>query len=119
MNLDVCYRELGGKLEDVLKRLPGEAFVKKFLNKFLDDKSYEQLVAAMEARSQEEAFRAAHTLKGICGNLEIKNLGNAVEELTNELRPENNSEITPRADELLGDIKTYYQQAVASIGKLE
>ncbi len=39
-------------------------FIKKFVLKFLDDNSYANLKEAIAAGNVEEAFRAAHTLKG-------------------------------------------------------
>ena len=51
-----------------------EAMVKRFALKFLDDPSYRNLVKAVEEQNAEEAFRAAHTLKGICLNLGLVRL---------------------------------------------
>lgn len=48
-----------------------EALLERFLKKFPQDENYQKLCAAMEASDWEAALTAAHTLKGICGNLSI------------------------------------------------
>ena len=65
MTLQECYTQLEGDYEGVLARLRSERMVQKFVLKFLNDKSYELLVTSLEAGNKEEAFRAAHTIKGV------------------------------------------------------
>ena len=66
MTLQECYEVIGGNYEDVLKRLRSEVLIRKFTLKFLEDKSYSQLKQALEDKNFEDAFRGAHTLKGVC-----------------------------------------------------
>ncbi len=65
MSLATCYTALGGNYEGVLGRLRSERLVQKFVLKFLNDGSYELLCQSLENKNREEAFRAAHTLKGV------------------------------------------------------
>ena len=74
MTLKECYTALEGDYEGVLNRLRSEKMVQKFVLKFLNDKSHELLVTSMEAGNYEEAFRAAHTIKGVCQNLSFTKL---------------------------------------------
>ena len=60
--------------------------VEKFARKFLDDPSYQTLVETMDKADYEEAFRAAHTLKGVCANLGFTQLFKVSSDLTEELR---------------------------------
>lgn len=60
--------------EDVSARLRSDRLIQKFLLKYLDDPSFDQLCAAMAAKDREEAFRAAHTIKGVCQNLSFTRL---------------------------------------------
>ena len=39
---------------------------KKFVYKFLDDKSFHLLEVSMDNKDYTEALRAVHTLKGVC-----------------------------------------------------
>ena len=74
MNLKECYEALGGDYESVLGRLRSDRMITKFCLKFLDDKSCENLVEAVGRKDAETAFRAAHTIKGICQNLSFDRL---------------------------------------------
>ena len=66
MSLEECYDALGGNYKAVLGRLSSERIVKKFVLKFLNDQSYVLLEQSMQDKNYEEAFRAAHTIKGVC-----------------------------------------------------
>ena len=89
LTIQEVYEKINGDYEDVLTRLPREELVKKFAVKFLDDPSFDQLVKALEEDNQEEAFRAAHTLKGVCLNLGFKVLYESTYNITEALRPGN------------------------------
>ena len=71
MTIKECYDAMGADYQNTLNRFPNEAFIKKFVLKFLDDNSYANLKEAIAAGNVEEAFRAAHTLKGVCLNLDL------------------------------------------------
>ena len=51
-----------------------DALLERLLGKFLDDPQYSALRAALEAGDVERAVSAAHTLKGVCGNLSMTDL---------------------------------------------
>ena len=69
MTLQECYAALEGDYEGVMGRLRTERLVQKFVLKFLDDGSYNLLTGSMESGNYDEAFRAAHTIKGVGQNL--------------------------------------------------
>ena len=74
MTVKECYAKIGGDYDDVVKRLMRDALVERFMLKFLEDGSYQELVNALKEGRDEDAFRAAHTLKGICQNLSFTSL---------------------------------------------
>lgn len=111
MTLQECYRKLGGDYESVVSRLMNDRIVQKFLLKFLDDGSYNVLIKSMEEKDYTEAFRAAHTIKGVCQNLGITRLGDSSSRLTEALR--NGKELD--CDGLLEEVKIDYAQAVSVI----
>ena len=114
MTIQDCYRELGGDFAQVEKRLPGVNLIKRFLTKFLEDDSYSRLCAAMEQADREEAFRAAHTLKGVSANLGFDRLLASTERLTALLRPE--SDVIPAgADALLAQVERDYAETTEAI----
>ena len=86
MTIQECYQVLGGDYAQVEKRLPGIHLIRRFVAKFLDDGSYPELCRAMEQGQTEEAFRAAHTLKGVSANLGFDRLTASSGELTELLR---------------------------------
>lgn len=114
MTIQECYQQFGGDFDEVKKRLPSEALIKKFIAKFLDDRSFPDLQTALEEGSRESAFRAAHTLKGVCGNLSLSKLMNSASKLTELLRPE--TEVIPEgADVLFEEVRNDYELTISAI----
>ena len=69
MNINECYQAMGADYEEVFGRLRNERLITKFVLKFPGDPSFSQLQSTLEEKNVEEAFRAAHTLKGVAQNL--------------------------------------------------
>lgn len=115
MTLKECYNTIGGDYNDVVSRLMTESLVKKFMLKFLDDPSYGLLLNSLESGNYEEAFRAAHTIKGICQNLGFSDLLNSVSPLTEELRGGG----APSDSELINQVTKDYQKTVSAINELD
>lgn len=60
---------------DAMDRMDGNASLyQKLAVKYLDNECMADLKAAMEVKDYDEAYRAAHTLKGASGNLSFKDL---------------------------------------------
>ena len=111
MTLQECYAALGGDYDEVIGRLRSERMVQKFVLRFLDDKSYELLCGAMESGNYEEAFRAAHTIKGVCQNLGFTVLYQSSSQLSEALR----NGFTPEAPALAEQVAVDYKQTVEAI----
>jgi HPt (histidine-containing phosphotransfer) domain-containing protein len=86
MTIQECYQAMGADYEDVINRLRSTERVERFARKVLTDPSYGQLCAALEQGNAAEAFRAAHTMKGISQNLSLTKLAISAEALTEALR---------------------------------
>ena len=86
MTIQECYKKMDADYEDVFHRLPRESMIRKFALMFLNDDSYPKLEQSLKEGNAQEAFRAAHTLKGVCQNLGFTNLYPPVYELTEVLR---------------------------------
>ena len=111
MTLKECYAAMGGNYDDVIGRLRTEKLVQKFVLKFLNDGSYNLLLQSMEEKNYEEAFRAAHTIKGVCQNLSISKLQDSSGRLCEALR----EGYTPEAEALLQETISDYTKTVAAI----
>lgn len=111
MTLKECYAAMGGDYDDAIGRLRSERLLQKFVLKFLDDGNFELLCRTMEEGRTEEAFRASHTIKGMCQNLSFKALGDSASELTEALRGGRQ----PEADALLDKVKEDYRVTVEAI----
>ena len=105
---------MNGDFADVSARLPSKKLIEKFTAKFLEDISYETLCKAMKDGSRKEAFRAAHTLKGVCANMGFSRLLSSSARLTELLRPEQ-SVIPEEAYELLETVSGDYRMTTDAI----
>ena len=80
-------QDAGIDVDSGVERFMGnEALYEKFLHRFADDKSYPELVAALSENNCSAAFTAAHTLKGVSGNLSLFKLQKLVAEQVEFLR---------------------------------
>lgn len=114
MSLEVFYDRVGGSLADTLRRLPSEAFIKKFLLRYPDDPSFPQLEEAVAQSDWETAFRAAHTVKGVAQNLGLEDLYRSADALTEALR--GGRALTDRA--LLCAVETAQAEVLAGIREI-
>ena len=113
MTIQECYEAIGGNYEDVLRRLPSEALIRKFTLKFLEDQSYIQLKQALENKNYEDTFRSAHTLKGVCQNLFFDRLYEVSNELTELLRDRTGEK--PGISEAMEKVTEVYEMTIEEI----
>ena len=111
MTLQECYAALEGDYQGVLGRLTSERMVQKFVLKFLNDGSYDLLLRSMAEENWQEAFRAAHTIKGVCQNLDFTRLYRSSSQLSEALR----NGFTPEAPALAEQVKEDYARTTAAI----
>ncbi|MCR5746584.1 MAG: Hpt domain-containing protein [Lachnospiraceae bacterium] len=80
-------KEFGANTDEALARCMGkEDFYIMLVGKAVADKNFKGLRDAIEANDLEEAFAAAHALKGILSNLSLTPILNPVLEITEHLR---------------------------------
>ncbi len=86
--------ENGADVEGTLHRFMGkEALFLKFLLKFKDDMNYRGLLESLDQENYEEAFKYAHTLKGVSANLGLNPIVKPASDLTELLRGKAASEV--------------------------
>ena len=75
MNIQEFYDSIDESYENVSSRMMGnQKLVEKFVRKFLDDPTYEQIKEAVDKMDYDEILRTTHTMKGIASNLEFTHL---------------------------------------------
>ncbi len=116
MTVKECYEIMGADYAGVESRLRTEERIKKFLLKVLNDKSYDLLCSSMEQKNMEEAFRAAHTLKGISQNLSLTTLYESSNALSEQLR--GNQQYDGQTEELFEQVKKDYAHITETIQNL-
>ncbi|MEE1027185.1 MAG: Hpt domain-containing protein [Agathobacter sp.] len=116
MTLKECYESFGGNYETAKRQMVKEDIIHRFVLKFPEDKSYTNLIDAVNAQNYQEAFKAAHTLKGVCLNLSFERLSNSVSMLTEFLRNKKNDEVDKFTFEnLLQAVIWDYNEVISSI----
>ena len=82
-----ALKAFGADVEQGLTRcMNKEDFYLKLVEKAVKDPAFEALKNAVEAKDKEEAFEAAHRLKGALGNLALTPLCEPVNEMVELLR---------------------------------
>ena len=114
MTLQEFYTVVGGDYQESVSRMMGEAMLCRFIAKFPADPSYSMLEQAISAGNREDAFRAAHTLKGLCLNLSFGALLNSSEALTEALR----HEMPANANELFAQVTADYELTMNAVAQL-
>lgn len=114
MTVEQCYSELGEDYTQLVNRFGNASILHKFLLKFPADQSFNDLTSALNAGDGESAFRAAHTLKGVCLNLGFDALHHASTALTEQLR---GYDVTG-TDALYQEVKNQYERVIGLIAQV-
>ncbi|MCR5521478.1 MAG: Hpt domain-containing protein [Lachnospiraceae bacterium] len=94
--------DYGCDTQTALERFLGkEELYMKFIRKFLDDKSFDNLKGFIGASDYENALKSVHTLKGVSGNLGFTALYDVASDMVTKFRAQQD------------------RDAVAEYGKLE
>ncbi len=112
MTIKECYEIMNANYEEALNRLMTDALIERFVGKFLNDPSFNKLTAALEEENYEEAFNAAHTLKGVSQNMAFDALSAPVSALTEDLR---SRQCSPNTASLYDETKKAYEHVIKTI----
>lgn len=108
--------DAGIAVEDALARFLGnEALLLRFLGKFAQDPNFSALCAALEEGRTRDAFLAAHTLKGVTGNLSMQALFTQISDLVEDLRREDLEAARTR----LPAVRAQYQRVLDALAVLQ
>lgn len=74
MTIRELYDVVGGDFEDLMKRIPKESLVEKFVRKYVESGEFEKMKAAYEAEDYRSVFEISHNLKGMSANLSLASI---------------------------------------------
>ncbi|MCP1101422.1 HPt (histidine-containing phosphotransfer) domain-containing protein [Aequitasia blattaphilus] len=96
----------GADVNAALERFGGDASLfETCFYMLIEDENFANLGKYMKEKNYEEAFKCAHALKGVVGNLEITPLYQSISSLVESLRAQNYEDI----DSIYHQIETDYQ----------
>lgn len=111
------FEDYGADYEETMARfLNNKKMYLRLLNMLFQDDNLKKLGAALEANDLNGAFEAAHTLKGVVGNLGLKPLYDAVDKLVEPLRAK---EIRNDYPVLYQAVELEFERAEEFMGKLK
>lgn len=100
----------GINVDAALDRFMGnEAMLLKYLNRFLNEKSYVALSQAIKEDDKEAALSAAHTLKNVCGTIGCEDMSQMVINQELAMRQDN----WASAKDMMQPIETAYNEICA------
>lgn len=106
------FIDVGINYVDGVKRFSGNiGLYEKFLFRFPQDPSYDEMIQAYESQDYDKAFRAAHTMKGVTGNLSLDTLHSCLIPFVEALR----SKELDGADGMLDKVKASYRQVIDAL----
>ena len=114
MTVQEFYEEVGGDYNEIMSRLKTEDRIIKFAGMFARDESYQTLVQALDAQDVDSAFRAAHTMKGMCQNMAFTRLLTSSQDITELLRAKD----LENAKNMIGKVTEDYDLVMEGIRKL-
>ena len=114
MTVQECYEAIGGNYQEAIGRMMDDARVKRFSGMFLKDTSFQELCTYMDANDVEMAFRAVHTLKGVCANLSLTKLFDTANAMTEVIRKKDMA----TAQEMFPQLVQDYELVAAKIKEL-
>ena len=94
-------RDWGANVDEAMARcLNNETFYLMLVRTAIQDPAFEKLKAACEAGNLDQAFDAAHSLKGTMANLALTPILRPVEQITEFLRARTEMDYAPLLEEI-------------------
>lgn len=97
-----ALRAYGANVDEGITRCIGnEGFYLRMVNMALDMDTYDKLAAAVEAGDLTAAYEAAHSLKGVLGNVSLGPLSEEAAQISDLLKAGTQMDYKPRVQRLL------------------
>jgi HPt (histidine-containing phosphotransfer) domain-containing protein len=106
--------DAGVNVDTAMERfMDNTGLLERFLRKFYNDQNYSKLKEALKNDETHDAFTAAHTLKGVSGNLSLDVLYDAASEITELLRADD----LTGAKEVFPKVTQIYEKTLEGLQK--
>ncbi len=116
MDLNEFAEAAGMDLNEVLERFSGNrALLVRMIKKFPGDTAFTELSSAMGTRNYKAASEAAHSLKGLAGNLGFNSLFALAGRMNRQGKAGDYSDF----ESLFSELKPDYERIVEAIRELE
>ena len=100
MNVKQFYIDINGSYEDALAIMMNDVLIAKMLKMFMANNSYQQIVSLYEQKNYRSLFAAAHSFKGVAGNLALTPLYELASIITEATRNNDDVNLDKEIDEL-------------------
>lgn len=115
MTVKEFYDRTGGDYSGTLARFSNEKRLLRFVRLFSDDPSFREVERYLSEDRLEEAFLAAHTLKGVCLNIGFTGLYKHASDTTEALRERD----PEKARACFSGLKACFNEILEYIAELE
>lgn len=114
-NIREQLETVGINVDEALERfMDNEGLMLKFLLRFAQDENFALLRQGLEQRDAAAAYTAAHTLKGVVGNLAMQELFRMTSQVVEDLRREDIDTAAGRMETL----EAQYRRTVEVLNRL-
>ncbi len=116
MTIEEFYEKIGGDYNNIVGRLCNDAIISKFVLKFTNEKSYDELMVAVEENDIQMAIAAAHKMKGVVANLSFNKMFVILNDILAWLREENQKTINM---DMIEKLTAAYNETIQCINELQ
>ena len=113
MNIKQFYLETNGSYENALAIMMNDVLIAKMLGKFMANNLYDDIISLYEKKDYRALFAAAHSFKGVTGNLAITPLYELASMITEATRNSDDANL----DKEIADLKVAYELVKKSYSK--
>ena len=93
MDVKKFYELTGSDYQAALGIMMNDMLIERMIHKFMENNSYQALIAAYEANNIKEVFALSHSFKGVTGNLALSKLFAVASDLTEATRNKEEADI--------------------------
>lgn len=120
--IEAELKNLGVDIQSTRERLlKKEELLHKFLFKFLEDSSFEELKKSFEQKDMKSVQKHAHTLKGLAANLGLVPVFHSTDKIVEILRI-HDEKVNPETEEqmklIIEDLEKTYHQIKEILGRI-